>query len=172
MGSMIKKEFAEQKGIAVGSPINFTFNDMFVRYLEKSRMIAIKKAGQKKADTKRRLTDEELGPDGVQAYNMPWPLFATPILAVFRSRSSTGCLAEFEARGIKADEITGRTERIDYTTDVPTYAKRATGPSDRIRVVDEFNSGKLDVVILNQAGSTGISLHSSRAVQGSASAQR
>lgn len=160
MGSMIK-EFAEQKGIAVGSPINFTFNDMFVRYLEKSRMIAIKKAGQKKADTKRRLTDEELGPDGVQAYNNA--------LAVIRNSDFGGLqvsvidrmLAEFEARGIKADEITGRTERIDYTTDVPTYAKRATGPSDRIRVVDEFNSGKLDVVILNQAGSTGISLHSS-----------
>ena len=160
MGSMIK-EFAEQKGIAVGSPINFTFNDMFIRYLEKSRMIAIKKAGQKKADTKRRLTDEELGPDGVQAYNNA--------LAVIRNSDFGGLqvsvidrmLAEFEARGIKADEITGRTERIDYTTDVPTYAKRATGPSDRIRVVDEFNSGKLDVVILNQAGSTGISLHSS-----------
>ena len=160
MGSMIK-EFAEQNGIAVGSPINFTFNDMFVRYLEKSRMIAIKKAGQKKADTKRRLTDEELGPDGVQAYNNA--------LAVIRNSDFGGLqvsvidrmLAEFEARGIKADEITGRTERIDYTTDVPTYTKRATGPSDRIRVVDEFNSGKLDVVILNQAGSTGISLHSS-----------
>lgn len=160
MGSMVK-EFAEQNGIAVGSPINFTFNDMFVRYLEKSRMIAIKKAGQKKADTKRRLTDEELGPDGVQAYNNA--------LAVIRNSDFGGLqvsvidrmLAEFEARGIKADEITGRTERIDYTTDVPTYAKRATGPSDRIRVVDEFNSGKLDVVILNQAGSTGISLHSS-----------
>ena len=160
MGSMIK-EFAEQNGIAVGSPINFTFNDMFVRYLEKSRMIAIKKAGQKKADTKRRLTDEELGPDGVQAYNNA--------LAVIRNSDFGGLqvsvidrmLAEFEAKGIKADEITGRTERIDYTTDVPTYAKRATGPSDRIRVVDEFNSGKLDVVILNQAGSTGISLHSS-----------
>ena len=160
MGSMIK-EFAEQNGIAVGSPINFTFNDMFVRYLEKSRMIAIKKAGQKKADTKRRLTDEELGPDGVQAYNNA--------LAVIRNSDFGGLqvsvidrmLAEFEARGIKADEITGRTERIDYTTDVPTYAKRTTGPSDRIRVVDEFNSGKLDVVILNQAGSTGISLHSS-----------
>lgn len=160
MGSMIK-EFAEQNGIAVGSPINFTFNDMFIRYLEKSRMIAIKKAGQKKADTKRRLTDEELGPDGVQAYNNA--------LAVIRNSDFGGLqvsvidrmLAEFEARGIKADEITGRTERIDYTTDVPTYAKRTTGPSDRIRVVDEFNSGKLDVVILNQAGSTGISLHSS-----------
>ena len=160
MGSMIK-EFAEQNGIAVGSPINFTFNDMFVRYLEKSRMIAIKKAGQKKAETKRRLTDEELGPDGVQAYNNA--------LAVIRNSDFGGLqvsvidrmLAEFEARGIKADEITGRTERIDYTTDVPTYAKRTTGPSDRIRVVDEFNSGKLDVVILNQAGSTGISLHSS-----------
>ena len=160
MGSMIK-EFAEHNGIAVGSPINFTFNDMFIRYLEKSRMITIKKAGQKKADTKRRLTDEELGPDGVQAYNNA--------LAVIRNSDFGGLqvsvidrmLAEFEARGIKADEITGRTERIDYTTDVPTYAKRTTGPSDRIRVVDEFNSGKLDVVILNQAGSTGISLHAS-----------
>ncbi|WP_297215415.1 PLxRFG domain-containing protein [uncultured Desulfovibrio sp.] len=160
MGSMIK-EFAEQNGIAVGSPINFTFNDMFVRYLEKSRMIAIREPGQKVAKERRRLTDEELGPDGVRAYN--------EALAVIRNSDFGGLpvsvidrmLAEFDARGIKADEITGRTERIDYTTAVPTYAKRTTGPSDRIRVVDAFNSGKLDVVILNQAGSTGISLHSS-----------
>ena len=160
MGSMIK-EFAEHNGIAVGSPINFTFNDMFIRYLEKSRMITIKKAGQKKADTKRRLTDEELGPDGVQAYNNALAVIRESDFGDLPVSVIDRMLAEFEARGIKADEITGRTERIDYTTDVPTYAKRTTGPSDRIRVVDEFNSGKLDVVILNQAGSTGISLHAS-----------
>lgn len=160
MGSMIK-EFAEHNGIAVGSPINFTFNDMFIRYLEKSRMIAIKKAGQKKTDTKRRLTDEELGPDGVQAYNNALAVIRESDFGDLPVSVIDRMLAEFEARGIKADEITGRTERIDYTTDVPTYAKRTTGPSDRIRVVDEFNSGKLDVVILNQAGSTGISLHAS-----------
>lgn len=160
MGSMIR-EFAEQNGIAAGSPINFTFNDMFIRYLEKSRMISIREAGKKEATEKRRLTDEELGPDGVRAYNQALAVInksdfgGLPVSVIDRM------LAEFEARGIRADEITGRTERIDYTTDVPTYAKRTTGPSDRIRVVDAFNAGKLDVVILNQAGSTGISLHAS-----------
>ncbi|MDM8214929.1 PLxRFG domain-containing protein [Desulfovibrio piger] len=160
MGSMIR-EFAEQNGIAAGSPINFTFNDMFIRYLEKSRMISIREAGKKEATEKRRLTDEELGPDGVRAYNQALAVInksdfgGLPVSVIDRM------LAEFEARGIRADEITGRTERIDYTTDAPTYAKRTTGPSDRIRVVDAFNAGKLDVVILNQAGSTGISLHAS-----------
>lgn len=160
MGSMIR-EFAEQNGIAAGSPINFTFNDMFIRYLEKSRMISIREAGKKEATERRRLTDEELGPDGVRAYNQALAVInksdfgGLPVSVIDRM------LAEFEARGIRADEITGRTERIDYTTDVPTYAKRTTGPSDRIRVVDAFNAGKLDVVILNQAGSTGISLHAS-----------
>lgn len=160
MGSMIR-EFAEQNGIAAGAPINFTFNDMFIRYLEKSRMISIREAGKKEASEKRRLTDEELGPDGVRAYNHALEVIRQSDFGGLQVSVIDRMLAEFEARGIRADEITGRTERIDYTTDVPTYARRTTGPSDRIRVVDAFNSGKLDVVILNQAGSTGISLHSS-----------
>ena len=159
MGSMIK-EHAEKHGIAEGAPINFTFNDMFARYLEKSRTITVKRPGEEQG-TPRQLTDEELGPEGVSAYGAALDVIRNSDFGGLQVSIIDRLLAAFESRGIRADEITGRTDRIDYSTDTPTYARRTTGPSDRIRVVEAFNAGDLDVVILNQSGSTGISLHSS-----------
>lgn len=163
MGSMIK-EHAAKHGIAAGQPINLTFNDMFARYLEKTREITISHPWEKdkeKKKTTRRLTDGELGPEGVKAYNEALEVIKASDFGGLQVSVIDRLLAEFAARGIRADEITGRTARIDYTTDEPTYATRKSGASDRIQVVDAFNSGKLDVVILNQSGSTGISLHAS-----------
>ncbi len=159
MGSMIG-EHAAQNGIAVGAPIHFTFNDMFRRYLEKSRLITIK-TGHNKEEKTRRLTDEELGSAGVRAFNAALQVIDSSDFGGLPVSIIDRMLSELEARGIRADEITGRTERIDYSTNPPTYARRMSGPSERIRVVDAFNSGEIDVVILNQSGSTGISLHSS-----------
>lgn len=158
MGSMIG-EYAENNDISVDDPINLTFNDMFKRYLEKSRMVTEKNAAGQKVE--RRLTDQELGPDGVKAYKAALKMIDSSDFGDLPVSVIDMILYKLRDRGINAGEITGRTELIDYSTNPPTYQKRTTGPSDRIKVVDDFNSGKLDVVILNQSGSTGISLHAS-----------
>ena len=65
-------------------------------------------------------------------------------------------------------EITGRDIRLDYSDSLfvkdgvnavgtPTFERRIK-PNKR-DVVDDFNSGELDGLILNQAGSTGLSAH-------------
>jgi hypothetical protein len=65
-----------------------------------------------------------------------------------------------EKAGYKIAEITGRNWRIDYSGDVP---KLATVPGierkDRVNTATQFNNGGLDALIINRAGSTGISLH-------------
>jgi DNA repair protein RadC/predicted RNA methylase len=64
--------------------------------------------------------------------------------------------------GYSSEEITGRGYVADIENPVPTLRLR-TGKerSDRKGIIHRFNSGALDVVIINSAGSTGISMHAS-----------
>tara|TARA_Y100000588_G_scaffold90079_1_gene96699 strand:- start:489 stop:5771 length:5283 start_codon:yes stop_codon:yes gene_type:complete len=65
---------------------------------------------------------------------------------------------DLEAKGISSGELTGRALRIDKHAEGYVVAKNKK--PDRQLVKDQFNSGELDVVIANKAGSTGISMHS------------
>ncbi|MFU2512482.1 PLxRFG domain-containing protein [Pseudoalteromonas sp. ASV78] len=65
---------------------------------------------------------------------------------------------EIAKQGYSVAEITGRDKYLDYGADSEIINK-PVAEKDRRAVVDNFNSGKLDVLILNQAGSTGLSLH-------------
>ena len=64
--------------------------------------------------------------------------------------------------GYSVAEITGRDWRINYAGPVPILSSVAKSEQkDRVKTGSLFNSGGLDSLILNQAGSTGISLHAS-----------
>lgn len=67
-----------------------------------------------------------------------------------------------EQAGYKIAEITGRSWRIDYSGEGPVLG---TVPGierkDRVNTATQFNNGGLDALIINRAGSTGISLHAS-----------
>jgi len=59
-------------------------------------------------------------------------------------------------------EITGRSWRINYSGPVPILSQVSTAErEDRVKTGILFNNGGVDCLILNQAGSTGISLHAS-----------
>lgn len=62
--------------------------------------------------------------------------------------------------GVKVQEITGRGKFIDYSDNMIIKNKPAEeSKENRISIVNRFNDGKIDAVILNQSGSTGLSLH-------------
>lgn len=67
--------------------------------------------------------------------------------------------SEIERAGLSVAEVTGRTLMIDYNDNAVIKQKDAQEKKDRRRTVDAFNAGALDVLILNQAGSTGLSIH-------------
>lgn len=75
------------------------------------------------------------------------PLTASPIDEV-KSR--------IEAAGFSCGEITGRSLEIKNGKVV------ARKNRDRARVKNDFNSGKLDALIMNVAGSTGVDMHAGR----------
>ena len=62
-------------------------------------------------------------------------------------------------KGYNAEEITGRSLGVDYSDKTPKLVSRARERHNEI--IGRFNSGKTDALIMNQSGSTGISLHSS-----------
>jgi hypothetical protein len=158
MGSFMD-EYAEENGINKGDPIDLSFRDLFLKYLDKQRWITIKYPGGKKE--KRRLTDEELGPDLVALYQSVQTFInnagfgAAPVSPIDYMHNA------LKKAGYKTDEITGRNMSIDYSGDVPILRGRTSDIAQRVNAVDGFNNGDTDVIILNQAGSTGLSLHAS-----------
>ena len=62
-------------------------------------------------------------------------------------------------KGVTTGEVTGRTTTLDYSGAYPVIARRSAVDKDPNTQIRLFNNGDIDVVILNAAGSTGISLH-------------
>ena len=158
MGSFLK-DYSEELGIATGDPVSMSFADLYNRYLEKQRNVTIKDGGGNKRQ--HRLTDAELGPRLVDMFN-----------AVRKQIESSGFGSapispidymhnELRKAGYKTDEITGRTIALNYSSGTPILASRTANIRQRVKAVSGFNNGETDVLILNQAGSTGLSLHAS-----------
>ncbi|MCM1513312.1 MAG: strawberry notch C-terminal domain-containing protein [Oxalobacter formigenes] len=158
LGSAIEN-YVKENGLQKGEAIGLTFNDLLLSYLDKTRTIRITKPGEKEGKD-HYLTDEELGKAGVTAYketkawidSLDLSLPVSPIDAIRDGLAK---------RGIKAGEITGRTHGISYEGANPAYRPRETSVAEKQKAAREFNAGGLDCLIINQSGSTGISLHAS-----------
>ena len=66
--------------------------------------------------------------------------------------------ANISARGFSVGEISGRGSQIDIAPD-GSLSLRARSSDERESIVRQFNHGSIDVLILTQAGASGISLH-------------
>jgi hypothetical protein len=158
MGSFLQN-YADEMNIKVGDPINLSFKDLYIRYLEKQRTIKIKAPGG--GTTEYRLTDEDLGPLMVAQYNKIKTFIdnagfgAAPISPIDYMHN------ELRKAGYKTEEITGRTSTLNYESGTPILTSRSANIKQRVGAVRAFNNGTADVIILNQAGSTGLSLHAS-----------
>ncbi|MGH7105245.1 MAG: strawberry notch C-terminal domain-containing protein, partial [Acetobacteraceae bacterium] len=164
MGSFLE-EYARGAGLRGGDTMALSFRDLMQRYLERSRIVQIKDAeGGKKH---HRLTDEELGPVAVKHFDR--------VMDEMEHSSAIGRAAvspidwlhyRLKQAGYSSGEITGRTHALLYRSadEAPTYRTRAskeTSIAGRRAAITGFNSGKLDALVLNQSGATGISLHAS-----------
>lgn len=65
---------------------------------------------------------------------------------------------KIEAHGYKFEELSGRKLRVETNPDGTHSITRFT-KDDRISIVDGFNDGTTDVLLLTKSGSTGISVH-------------
>jgi len=165
MGSFLQ-DYADEKDLSVNDSVNLTFADLYLRYLEKQRVITIKKPGG--ATEKYRLTDNDLGPALVQQFNKIKTFIENAGFGDAPISPIDYLHSVLRKAGYKTEEITGRTITLNYDnyfdSKNPVLASRNADIRQRVNAVKDFNSGKLDVLILNQAGSTGLSLHASEKV--------
>ncbi|TVM31155.1 LPD38 domain-containing protein [Oceanidesulfovibrio marinus] len=160
MGAFIE-DAAKENNVKPGEHIDLTFRDVFLRYLEKSRQVTIKDAFGKVVE-QRELTDKELGPAGVKAYEAAREMIVDADLDALPVSPIDHIKLRLERVGYRVDEITGREHTLDYSGKMPAYRRRKKNNAAAER---GFNMGQgkdeIHALIINQSGSTGISLHAS-----------
>lgn len=106
-----------------------------------------------------RYSPQALSPAGEKAYyelqdfirESTSDIFISPLDAI---------IERLNDKGYKVGELTGRNMYVERNDDGRVVVKRRTD-KDKKKMQREFNSGTLDVLILNKSASTGISLHAS-----------
>ena len=153
------RDYVTTNGLKKGSPLaDFGWNQVLRRYLDRTRYYNITNENGKTERVEVPL--EWLPAEAVQLYEDALAMIseldvnapASPIDWIkFRLRKE----------GYSVEEITGQTRsiRVDYGAIVPVVDVARDGKKDHERFRRDFNAGKLDVVIANVAGATGISLH-------------
>jgi hypothetical protein len=154
---MFITDYAKEAGLGIGSELNATFADVLMRYLEKTRMARIKHAN---GDVEVvRLSDRELGPEGVQAYESAQEFIKQMDLNI--PLSPIDHIKERIAEaGFSIGEVTGRQTVVERGIIRPRN-KAEMNTAGKKNTIAKFNGGQLDALIINRSGSTGLSMHAS-----------
>lgn len=164
MGSFIA-EYARKNNLKSGDEIKLTFGDMFKAYLRKSLEVTLKNAdGSKEVidirtyqeiDSSVRMAIRKAS-DAIEKLIDSTNLTSLPISPI------DYIIDKLEQQGVRAGEITGREAGAQYREDGKVlFRSREAGAAVKVRASSGFNGGDLDCLVINRAGSTGISLHAS-----------
>ncbi len=157
------KDFAAESGVAVGGDLDVTFSDVLTRYLERTLRITVKSAG---GETEHiDIPINSLPSDLQKKYANALEVIQSSDFSGLPVSPIDAIRNKLRSAGMSVHEVTGRSTMIDYATTVPKYVSRPKveiGPSGKRKSIAAFNSGKLDALILNRSGSTGVSMHSSK----------
>ena len=160
MGSFLS-EYAAQNNINQGDSLGaFDYRTVLSRALERSRVInVVLPTGDK---SKQNIPLSQLDPITRKAYDHAQEVIDR--LAIDIPVSPIDWMrAEIARAGFSVAEITGRDLAVDYSNPRKPVlsAIDLTEQRDKVASTRRFNGGELDALILNVAGSTGISLHAS-----------
>ncbi|MEO1744663.1 MAG: strawberry notch C-terminal domain-containing protein, partial [Cyanobacteria bacterium J06629_9] len=162
MGAFIDA-WVETHDAKPGDRVTITFSDLLERYLERSRDVSI--SDYRGKQDRRRLTDEELGPEGAAAYLEAREIIRDSDLSKIPISPIDYIKGQLEQAGYTTTEVTGRKSVLKYAADgsaiYQTRSGKEVSTDGKIAAVNHFNSGAADVIIINRSGSTGISLHAS-----------
>jgi hypothetical protein len=157
MGAFIA-EYASAENLGIGDKIEASFADILTRYLEKTRTVTINNGDG--SQTKTRLTDEQLGDDGVEAYNAARDFIEELELSV--PLSPIDHIKQLiQGAGHSIGEITGRQTIVDENGVLRKRPSAEMNTAGKKNTIAKFNGGQLDALIINRSGSTGLSMHAS-----------
>lgn len=159
MGSFLEN-YVEQHGISEGEPVEANFRDVLQLALDRTRRVSVDDGtGERKSE---EVAYDALVPNVKQAYDEAQAIIDSidvediPLIPIDYIRN------KLEKNGIRISELTGRDLRLDYSGPVPILAKRDPEEiNDRRGVIDKFNKGELNALVINQSGATGLSIHAS-----------
>jgi hypothetical protein len=162
-------DYAGQMGHKIGDAVDIDFSRVLNKYLDRTRTITIKQPFSSQPGIRHYMTDEELGPSGRAAYDSAKELIAALNLTDLPVSPIDAIKSAIEKAGYKVGEITGRGLILDYGGDEPILRSRGTKETSirgRLETIGKFNhhngtNGGYDALVINQAGSTGLSLHAS-----------
>ena len=163
MGSFIE-EYASEHGISNGGELPADFSALLHRYLDRTRHYTIKKPFSEEKGEKHYISDAQMGPAALAAFRRitaqirEMDMSNVPVSPIDHIRQ------KLMDAGYKVGEITGRTHAIDYSGDKPSLRiilQSERSITGKRGYINGFNNGGVDAMILNQAGSTGLSLHAS-----------
>lgn len=157
------KDTADNLHMKVGDALKSDFRDILQKYLDRTRTVTIKPPFEGQDPIKHVLSDEELGPRGVAAYNAAKAQIRALDLADLPVSPIDYMKNRLKQAGHSVGEITGRGLTLDYgagkTPVLTNRAGRELSIAGRNKTISDFNNGNHDALVLNQAGATGLSAH-------------
>ena len=149
------KEYSDEHGLKTGDRIDVTFRDVLLNALEKMQTGRMENRNGKSEEVPLEFNARERAmfneiKERIERLNLNLP--ASPIDYL---------KAKLTAAGLRVGEITGRQSIINYDANGENGVLAQRDTHEKNRMVNDFNSGALDALILNRSGSTGLSLHSS-----------
>lgn len=177
LGTLLQ-EHVKEFNLKTGSKIvGYNFNQLFLRYLKRTRTVGIKDAYDKnKPPKKHYITDAEMQEIGfghlIELYDYVQSQIegtdlssipASPIDYMLEKMRAATKIDPVTGQTVhmRVAEITGRQEIIVTVNGVQKLATRDNGSGAKGKIVNDFNGGELDALIMNRSGSTGLSLHAS-----------
>lgn len=137
------------------------FNRVFENYLRRTREVTVKDPFDPKKKNRVTISDDDMRDLGfgflADQYKAVENEIRTADISSMPGSPLDYIRDQMQAAGMKVGEITGRKLVIDNGA----LAQRDDSAAAKKRQMNDFNSGKLDTLIINSAGSTGFSLHAS-----------
>ena len=182
------EDYVEQNDIKVGDEIpNFGWQTLIQRAVDSTRKVTLKSISGKEKDNVRVQIPYDMMPPSIRAgydnlkemiKGFQSDLPASPIDYIRTELESKYVwtigdkthVGDTPPPGVKArrlvvKEITGRNTGVDYRGDKPKYM--TLNNPERVEMISSFQNGEdsqfgpIDVLVINSAGATGISLHAS-----------
>jgi len=182
------EDFVQKNGIKIGAEMpNFGWQTLIQRAIDSTRKITLKSATGDKKDDKKVEIPYSMMPqfvkDGYDNLKNMLKDFQSdlPVAPIDYMRAELQSkyvwtidgktqVGDTPPSGVKArhlvvKEVTGRSTGVDYSGDVPKYM--ALDKPERVSIISSFQNGEdsqngpIDVLVINSAGATGISLHAS-----------
>lgn len=150
-------QYVTDHGIKPGEPIKLRWNELLKYALSRTLRVSEKLPN---GDTEISTIDPD--EHGLGDYYRQIERMADGIASNFPVSPIDYILQKLAKEGVRVVELTGRQSGIEYTnfeTGVGIY--RRFPPANKNRVVNGFNNGDYDGMLLNASGSTGLSAHAS-----------